>query len=93
MAWRNWSVIVVLLLANYLVFSLFATLVFPAEPITAPTHIPKATFTISVMELRHVGTLSYDFLKPTATATLSSTPTITATSAVTATRPTVKGPD
>ncbi len=81
MAWRNWSVIVVLVLANYLVFSLLATLVFPATPITAPTHVPRPTYTLGILELRSVGTLSYSFLTPTVTPTqtLTGTATIAAT--------------
>ncbi len=83
MHWRTWSVIVVLLLANYLVFSSLATLVFPPTPITAPTHVVKPTFTRSIIELRNVGTLTYDFLTPT----LTSTPTLTATATLTGTAP------
>lgn len=79
MAWRNWSVIAVLILANYLVFSTLATLVFPPAPITAPTHVAKPTFTPGADELRNVGTLTYDFLTPTVTPTLTPTLTISAT--------------
>jgi hypothetical protein len=79
MAWRNWSVIAVLILANYLVFSTLATLVFPPAPITAPTHVAKPTFTPGAGELRNVGTLTYDFLTPTVTPTLTPTLTISAT--------------
>ncbi len=79
MPWRNWRVIVVVLLANYLVFSLLATFVLPPSPVVAPTHAAKPTFTRSVIELRNVGTLTYDFLTPTATATFVSTPTATPT--------------
>ncbi len=90
--WRTWSVIVVLLLANYLVFSSLATLVFPPTPITAPTHAAKPTFTRSIIELRNVGTLSYDFLTPTVTPTITATPTLTATATLTipSTGPAVK---
>ena len=86
MHWRNWSVIVILLLANYLVFSGLATLVFPPAPITAPTHVAKPTFTRSIIDLRNVGSLSYSFLTPTVT----DTPTLTATVTLTATRPAAK---
>ena len=78
MAWRNWSVIAVLILANYLVFSTLATMVFPPTPVTAPTHVAKPTFTPGA-EMRNVGTLTYDFLTPTVTPTLTPTLTITAT--------------
>lgn len=83
MPWRNWRVVVIVLLANYMVFSLLGTFVFPAAPITAPTHAPRATFTRSIIELRNVGTLTYDFLTPTVTATFVSTPTITPTASPT----------
>jgi hypothetical protein len=79
MPWRNWRVMVVVLLANYLVFSLLGAFIFPVSPITAPTHVPQATFTRSIIELQNVGTLTYDFLTPTVTATFVSTPTITPT--------------
>lgn len=79
MPWRNWRIVVVVLLANYLVFSFLGAFVFPLSPITAPTHVPKATYTRGINELRNVGTLSYDFLTPTVTATFVSTPTITPT--------------
>ncbi len=94
MAWRNWSAIVVLLLANYLVFSTLATFVFPPTPVTAPVHAVQATFTPGALELRAVGTLSYDFLNPTVTATLSPTPTLTipATGAPRATTAPTKAP-
>ncbi len=80
MPWRNWRVIIVLLLSNYLVFSLLATFVFPPSPVAAPTHAAQPTYTRSVIELRNVGTLTYDFLTPTATSTFVSTPTIAPTS-------------
>ena len=45
MPWRNWSVIIVLILANYVVFSIIGALLFPATPAVAPTHVPRPTFT------------------------------------------------
>ena len=94
--WRNWSVIVILILANYLVFSLLAVLVFPAPQITAPTHVPKPTFTPGGKILKQVDPLTYEFLTPTApatrgtptrpsSATLAPTGTVTATLTITAT--------
>ncbi len=79
MPWRNWRVIVVVLLANYLVFSFLGAFVLAPAPVVAPTHAAKPTFTRSVIELRSVGTLTYDFLTPTATATFLSSPTATPT--------------
>lgn len=83
MVWRSWSVIAVLLLANYLVFSTLATFVFPPPVVIPPTHAAQVTFTPGLAELRSVGTLTYDFLTPTALPT--STSTVTATLTVPAT--------
>lgn len=74
MHWRNWSIIVVLVLANYLVFSTLAVLVFPPKPIAAPTHAVEPTFTLGP-QLQRVGPLSYDFLTPSPTATITTTVT------------------
>jgi hypothetical protein len=80
MAWRNWSVILLLILANYVVFSILATLVFPVPPQTPPTHIARPTFTPGTPPLQAVGTLTYDFLTPSATPTPTGIPpTATAT--------------
>ncbi len=79
MNWRNSSVIVILILANYLVFSGLSIFVFPPTPLMAPTHVPQATFTRGVAELRNVGTLTYNFLTPTITPTSTLTPTLTIT--------------
>lgn len=99
--WRNWSVIVVLILANYLVFSLLAVAVFPAPQITVPTHVPQPTFTPGGKILKQVDPLTYEFLTPTApptvrgttTRTLTGTPvTLAPTSTITAT-PTISATD
>jgi hypothetical protein len=84
MNWRNSSVVVILILANYLVFSSLAAFVFPPEPLVVPTHVPQATFTRGAAELRNVGTLTYNFLTPTIapTSTLTPTATITATGTI-----------
>ncbi len=84
MVWRSWSVIAVLLLANYLVFSALAMFVFPPTPFAGPTHAAQPTFTPGNVELHEVGTLTYDFLLPTATAT--ETPTLTPTLTLTPTQ-------
>jgi hypothetical protein len=77
MKWSNWSIIVVLILANYLVFSTLAVLVFPTQPLTPPTHIVEPTFTPGAKQLQRVGTLTYDFLTPSPTATAPLTSTLT----------------
>ncbi|MBI5652827.1 MAG: hypothetical protein HZC40_20625 [Chloroflexi bacterium] len=95
MVWRKWNVILILLLANYIVFSLLAALVFPVAPISAPTHVVKPTFTPGARLLKQVDPLTYEFLTPspsptltprvTATRTLTATATLTATETITAT--------
>jgi hypothetical protein len=76
MTGRNLSIIIVLVLANYLVFSSLAVLVFPPQPIAAPTHEVQATFTPGARPLVRVGTLTYDFLTPSPTRTSSGTLTV-----------------
>ena len=78
MTWRNLSIVIVLVLANYLVFSTLAVLVFPPQPIAVPTHEVQATFTPGARPLIRVGTLTYDFLTPSPTTTFTSTRTLTA---------------
>lgn len=70
---RNLSIIIVLVLANYLVFSTLAVLVFPPTPMAAPTHEIQATFTPGAPPLTRVSTLTYDFLTPSPTATITAT--------------------
>jgi len=70
---RNWSIIVVLILANYLVFSTLAVLVFPPKPVTPPTHAAQSTFTPGAQPLQRVDSLTYDFLTPSPTATITGT--------------------
>lgn len=92
MPWRNWSVIVVLILTNYVVFSILAALVFPVKPAAPFARTAAPTFTPGVPGLQRVGTLTYDFLTPSPTATLTLTgtrPTVVPTLAVTGTRSTV----
>ena len=81
MKWNSWSIIIVLILANYLVFSTLAVLVFPTRPVVAPTHVVEPTFTPGAKQLERVGTLTYDFLTPTPTVTqtLTAPPTLTNT--------------
>ena len=73
MTWRNLSIIIVLVLANYLVFSTLAVLVFPPQPLAVPTHQVQATFTPGAPPLVRVGTLTYDFLTPSPTRANAST--------------------
>ena len=77
MAWRGWSFVAVLVLANYIVLSIVGNVFFPPTPVTAPTHIAQPTFTPGIIDLKQVGPLSYSFLTPTATDTPS--PTVAAT--------------
>ncbi len=74
MPWRNWSVIVVLILANYLVFSLLATVVFPVQAQVPATRIVVPTYTPGTPAPQRVGTLTYDFLTPSATPIPTDTP-------------------
>jgi hypothetical protein len=77
MTWRNLSIIIVLFLANYLVFSTLAVFLFPPQPIAVPTHEVQATFTPGARPLVRVGTLTYDFLTPEPGKTITSTLTVT----------------
>ncbi len=77
---RNWSIIIVLVLANYLVFSTLAVLVFPLQPLAAPTHAPQPTVTPGALPLQRVSPLPYDFLTPSPTPTVTGAPiTVTPT--------------
>lgn len=70
---RNVSILVVLLLANYLVFSTLAVVVFPPAPYVPPTRAVEATFTPGAEPLQRVGALSYDFLTVSPTAPITAT--------------------
>jgi hypothetical protein len=92
MAWRKWNVIVVLILANYVVFGLIAAFVFPVKSQAPLIHTAQPTFTPGTKPLQRVGTLTYDFLTPSPSvrATTTSTrtpiaPTATPTEAATTT--------
>ena len=74
MNWRNWSIIIVLVLANYLVFSALAVLAFPPKQIEPPTRAAQPTFTLGAQPLQRVSPLSYDFLTPSPTLALTGTP-------------------
>jgi len=105
MVWRRWSVIVVLLLANYLVFGMLATWVFPVPPVTPIARTPMPTFTPGGKQLQQVDPLTYEFLTPSPTVTLTRRPgatgtpatrvpaTITATAAATGTPTTPSATD
>lgn len=77
MPWRHWSVIVVLILANYVVFSIIGTLLFPATPPPVPTRAAQPTFTAGAPVLQRVGTLVYEVATPSPTITATSTLTLT----------------
>ncbi len=79
MPWRNWSVLIVLVLANYVVFSIIGTLLFPVTPLAAPTHVAHPTFTPGGQMLQRVEPLTYEFLTPSPTLTATYTPTVTGT--------------
>lgn len=87
MPWRNWRVIIVLVLANYVVFSIIGTLLFPVTPPGMPTHVPRPTFTAAAPPLQRVGTLAYDLPTPSPIITGTVTPrtTVIPTSTVTPT--------
>ena len=88
MPWRNWSVIVVLILANYVVFSIIGTLLFPVVPPAAPTHVARPTFTPGIQAPQRVEPLTYEFLTPSPTQTVTAkpvTPTPTSKTTVTPT--------
>ena len=88
MPWRNWSVLIVLVLANYVVFSVLATLVFPVRPQAPLMRVVQPTFTPGTRALERVGPLSYDFLTPSPIvtgATASSRSTVVPTSTFSAT--------
>jgi hypothetical protein len=70
---RNLSIIVVLILANYLVFSTLAVIAFPPAPFIPPTRAVEATYTPGAQPLQRVGALTYDFLTPSPTATITGT--------------------
>ncbi len=84
MPWRHWSVIIVLILANYVVFSIIGTLLFPATPPPAPTRAAQPTFTPGAPVLQRVGTPIY-YLSPslTGTNTFTATRTVTVTTTIT----------
>ncbi len=74
---RMLSIVVVLVLANYIVFSALAVLAFPTKPITPPLHTAQPTFTPGGQPLQRVDPLTYDFLTPSPTAVLTTTVTPT----------------
>jgi len=96
MPWRKWNVIVVLILANYVVFGVLAALVFPVKPQAPLIHPAQPTFTPGTQPPQRVGTLSYDFLTPSpsvrATNTSTRTP-IAPTATLTPTETATTSPD
>ncbi len=78
MPWRNWSVIIILVLANYVVFSIIGTLLFPVVPQPAPTHVVRPTFTPGIQPPQRIVTLTFD-PSPTSAVTATGMLTTTAT--------------
>lgn len=64
MSWRTWSFIVLLILLNYIIFSVLGSYVFLASADTTPTHTPQPTFTPGSRALTRVSPLPYSFLTP-----------------------------
>lgn len=64
MSWRNWSFVVLLVLLNYIIFSVLGSFVFVATADTTPTHTPQPTFTPGARALTRVSPLQYPFLTP-----------------------------
>jgi hypothetical protein len=79
MPWRKWNIIIVLILANYVVFGLIAAFVFPVRPQAPLSHPAQPTFTPGTPAPQRVGTLSYDFLTPSPSVRATSTSTRTPT--------------
>jgi hypothetical protein len=69
------SVVLVLILANYLVFSLIFVFVFPPRGIAPPTYVAQPTFTPGATPLQRVEPLTYEFLTPSPTASPTATST------------------
>ena len=92
MPWRKWNIIIVLVLANYVVFGLIAAFVFPVRPQAPLIHTVQPTFTPGTPAPQRVGTLSYDFLTPSpsvrATSTSTRTPTAPPSTTAQGTTPT-----
>ncbi len=88
MPWRKWNVIIVLILANYVVFGLFAAFVFPVRPQAPLSHPAQPTFTPGAPSPQRVGTLSYDFLTPSPIVRATNTSTWTRTPIATTETPT-----
>ncbi len=77
MPWRKWNIIIVLILANYVVFGLLAAFVFPVRPQAPLIHTVQPTFTPGTPPPQRVGTLSYDFLTPSPIVRATNTSTRT----------------
>jgi hypothetical protein len=93
MSWRKSSFVVLLILVNYVIFSILGSYVFVASADTTPTHTPLPTFTPGSSALTRVSPLPYFFLTPgasqgsgTGTPARSSLPAALPTVAPSATR-------
>lgn len=86
MPWRNWKVLLIIILANYVVFSIVGTIAFPVTPPPAPTRALHPTFTPGALPLERA-TLKFDTptVIPTATSITTATISPPATSSPTPT--------
>lgn len=64
MTWRNWSFIVLVVLANYIVFTVLGSYIFTPSTDFTPTHTAQPTFTPGARALTPVAPLPYTFLTP-----------------------------
>ncbi len=87
MSWRTWSFVVLLILLNYIIFSILGSYVFVASADSTPTHTPQPTFTPGARALTRVSPLPYPFLTPS--VPLGSVTTTPPRSTITATLPTL----
>lgn len=88
MTWRNWSFLVVLILMNYIVFSVLGSFIFTPTADVTPTHTAQPTFTPGARALTPVAPLVYPFLTPSpipGAVRATSSPTLATGTAVTAT--------
>ncbi len=85
MSWRTWSFVVLLILLNYIIFSVLGSYVFVASADTTPTHTPLPTFTPGSRALTRVSPLPYPFLTP---SVLPGSGTLTPPRSITVTLPT-----
>jgi hypothetical protein len=86
MPWGNWKVLLIIILANYVVFSIVGAVFLPVAPPPAPTRSVHPTFTPGALPLERA-TLSLNTPPPTSTVntTVTSTASITPSLTITPT--------